>query len=141
VCACRNHTPTPPRATPSMPRTDSERGKEKRKKMVAALGILIGARCLNPAVPAPRSSSSHPFCYDQSSPPRSTSRHSSAPAPAAMSSTPPPHPPDLLVVHVPLPLPCFLCLVSLDMDILCSVVLSWQTALAALLHCTYYITS
>jgi len=32
-----NRAPTPPRATPSMPHADSERGKEKRKEKRAAV--------------------------------------------------------------------------------------------------------
>jgi len=65
------------------------------------------ARGLGPTAPAPWSSGSRvrPFCCDQSSPPTSRSRCSSARAPSALSSAPPPHPPNLLAVHVPLPLP------------------------------------
>jgi len=86
-----------------------------------------GARGLSPAAPAPWSSGSHPSCCKQSSPPTSTSRRSSARAPSA------PHPPLRLLIlpvclqctHLFLSLPLLycLCLVILDMDILCSTVL------------------
>ena len=86
-------------------RADSERGKEKRKeKGLPHLESSPAARGLSPGAPAPWSGSSHPFCCYQSSPPTSRSRCSSTRSPSTLSSALPPCPPDLLTVHIPLPL-------------------------------------
>jgi hypothetical protein len=120
--------------------------REGRRRGRRHLESSPGARGLSPAAPAPWSSGSHPSCCKQSSPPTSTSRRSSARAPSAPSSTPPPHPSGLLAVHAPLPLPSSALLLMFGYLghgytlLYCASCSRRQTALVALLHCTYYIT-